>query len=70
MDTRLVPASGRVLYAGAKQTKDGLEIKLHDQAKALENVARHLGMFVDRHEVGGKNGGPINITISQDDAKL
>lgn len=24
---------------------------MHDQAKALENVARHLGMFKDRTEV-------------------
>lgn len=40
------------LYAGMKQTKDGLEVKLQDRAKALEMVARHLGMFIDRKEIG------------------
>jgi phage terminase small subunit len=53
-DTRYLTPEQLVLYAGAKQTRDGLEIKLHDQGKALENVARHLGMFVDKHQFEGK----------------
>jgi len=28
-----------------KQTKDGIEIKLHDKGKALEMLGRHLGVF-------------------------
>lgn len=28
-----------------KQTKDGIEIKLHDKGKALEMIGRHLGIF-------------------------
>jgi len=47
-DTRNLAGSAKLLFAGVKQTKDGLEVKMHDQAKALENVARHLGMFTDR----------------------
>jgi phage terminase small subunit len=31
-------------------TKDGLRIKLHDKRAALQDLGRHLGMFVDRHE--------------------
>lgn len=50
-DTRTVKGPARLLYAGVKQTKEGIEFKVHDQAKALENVARHLGMFVDKSEV-------------------
>lgn len=53
VDTRYLTPEQRVLYAGAKYTKDGLEIKLQDQAKALENVAKHLGMFIDKHEFSG-----------------
>ena len=53
-DTRTLSPQARMLYAGVKQTKDGLEIKMHDQGKALENVARHLGMFQDKLEVVGK----------------
>ena len=52
--TRTLSPQARVLYAGVKQTKDGLEIKMHDQQKALENVARHLGMFQDKLAVEGR----------------
>lgn len=50
-DTRKLGPKGRLLYAGVKQTQAGIEIKMHDQAKAWENVARHLGMFKDRLEI-------------------
>jgi phage terminase small subunit len=70
VDTRHLPPEALALFAGVKQTRDGLEIKMHDQAKALDSIARHLGMFVDHHEIGGKGGGPISITISRDDAEL
>lgn len=34
------------------QTKDGaLKVKLHSKLGALDSMARHLGMFVDRSEV-------------------
>lgn len=59
LDTRKLTGLARLLYAGAKVTRDGFEIKMHDQAKALENVARHLGMFKELHEHTGKGGGPI-----------
>ncbi len=44
-DTR--EALSHPLYEGVKQTKDGIEIKIADRAKALEQVARHLQMFKD-----------------------
>ncbi|WP_110599813.1 terminase small subunit [Salinicola lusitanus] len=47
-DTRNLGPEAKMLFAGVKQTKEGLEVKMQDQAKALENVARHLGMFTDR----------------------
>jgi phage terminase small subunit len=53
-DTRTLSPRARVLYAGVRQTKDGLEIKMHDQQKALENVARHLGMFADKLTIEGR----------------
>lgn len=36
-----------------KQTKDGISIKLHDKKGALDSMARHLGMFLDRTEHSG-----------------
>jgi len=49
-DIRHVPPAARLLYAGVKQTRDGIEIKMRDQDGALVNVAKHLGMFVERVE--------------------
>lgn len=52
-DTRKVSGDAKILYAGAKQTANGVEIKLRDQDKALELVAKHLGMFKDEINLGG-----------------
>lgn len=45
MDTRDLSPQGKALYAGVKQTSQGFEIKMKDQDKALENIARYLGMY-------------------------
>lgn len=39
--------------------------KLTDKKGALDSIAKHLGMFVERHEHTGKNGEPIesNVTV-------
>ncbi len=39
--------------------KGGLKVKLHDKRAALVDIGKHLGMFVDKHEHSGPNGGPI-----------
>lgn len=62
-DTRDLPITAKPLYAGVKVTKDGLEVKLQDQGKALENVARHLGMFNDKKTLLGPDGGPLMHSI-------
>ena len=53
-----------MLFDGVKQTKDGFEIKVQSREKALEQVARHLGMFKDKMEVTGKDGSPLLSGIS------
>lgn len=62
-DTRKLSPKARLLYAGIKQTQAGIEIKMQDQGKALENVARHLGMFKDKLEIGGEGGGPLQVVF-------
>lgn len=44
------------------QTAQGIKIKLHDKRAALVDIGRHLGMFKDKVEVTGKDGGPIQQT--------
>lgn len=50
LDTRKLNGPAKYLFAGVKVTQSGFEVKLHDKMKALDNVARHLGMFVDKVE--------------------
>jgi phage terminase small subunit len=59
-DTRNLSSAALCLYAGVKLTKQGLEVQMHDQRAALVDVARHLGMFVEKKELSGPNGGPIS----------
>ncbi len=44
-DTRHLSANAAALYAGAKQTKDGIEIKMHSKLDAIEKLAKHLGVY-------------------------
>ena len=48
------------------------KFKLADKNTALTNAMRHLGMFIDKSEVTGKDGAPLaqvtpvlNITIGK-----
>lgn len=50
-DTRKLSPAARSLYAGVKETKEGLEIKLHSQADARRDIMRHLGLFNDKVEL-------------------
>ena len=39
----------------------GLKIKFHDKKGALDSMSKTLGMFVEKHEVTGKDGQPIEV---------
>lgn len=52
-DTRDLSPQAKKLYAGAKYTANGIEFKMHDQDKAWENIARHLGMYKDELKLKG-----------------
>ncbi|CUK22968.1 terminase small subunit [Achromobacter xylosoxidans] len=47
--------------------REGLKVKLHDKKGALVDIGRHLGMFRDRIEHSGPNGGPIPIAEMTDE---
>ena len=44
-DTRYLSPMGVALYAGAKQTQYGIEVKMHSKMDALEKLAKHLGVY-------------------------
>jgi hypothetical protein len=61
-DSRKVKGAARRLYAGVKQTQNGIEVKMRDQDAALLNIAKYLGMLIEKREWSGPNGGPIPVT--------
>lgn len=63
-DTRDLSSQGKMLYAGVKTTQGGFEIKMQDQGKALENVARHLGMFNDSLKLKGDQENPLQVVFN------
>jgi phage terminase small subunit len=49
-DTRRLSTAAAALYAGVDQTKKGLvRVRMRNQDTALENVAKHLGMFREQN---------------------
>jgi phage terminase small subunit len=50
------------LLASVKQTKDGcIELKTHDQLAALQLLGRTVGAFVDKSELSGPGGSPLQL---------
>lgn len=44
------------------KTKQGVTIELHDPQAALQLLGRHRKLFVDRTELTGKDGNPIEVS--------
>jgi phage terminase small subunit len=59
--TELLEKDKLAAIAGIKATDKGIEIKTNDKLKALELMGKYLGMFTDKVEMTGKDGGPIDI---------
>jgi len=64
-DTRHLKGPAKVLYAGVKQTAQGIEIKVHDQAAHLLSVAKHLNMFTENLNVKDTTEHPILLLMKQ-----
>lgn len=67
-DTRKLKGDARHLYLGVKKTKNGIEIMQRNKDEALANIAKFLGMNVERKEISGPNGQPLTVAnLSADD---
>lgn len=55
-----------VTKALLQQTDGGIEIA----RKALKDIGEGIGMYVDRHEHTGKDGGPILMSPAEREARL
>jgi phage terminase small subunit len=60
IDSSSLCADDAAAISEVSQAKDGsIRVKLHDKRAALVDIGRHLGMFVDRHELAGKGGAAL-----------
>lgn len=44
-----------------------VKIKLHDKKGSLDSIAKHLGMFIERKQITGANGGAIKVEQAEPD---
>lgn len=51
----------------SQTAQGGVKIRFHDKRAALESIGRHLGMFKDRVEHTGADGGPIQAEYTDRD---
>lgn len=58
-DTRDLSKDAAILFEGVKEGKDGIEIKMASKQAAFDLLAKHHGLAVQKHEVTGKDGKPI-----------
>lgn len=63
-DTTNLSPTAKLLYQGAENTKFGIKVNVADRMKALDNVARHLGMFKDTVNHVSEDGSVGNTTIN------
>lgn len=66
-DSRDYDEASVALYAGVKRTKDGFEVKMHDQDKNLDMLMRHLGQYKDRTELVGALKHSIDLSTLTDE---
>lgn len=61
-DTRKLPKGARALYEGVKITNSGIELKVMDRGKAIENLANTLGMLGKQSHVHmNPDGTPLEL---------
>lgn len=49
-DTSALTGAERLLYDGVEETRQGKKIRMQDRSKALDSLAKHLGMFAGKVE--------------------
>lgn len=62
-DTRQLPPEVRALYAGIKETKEGIEVKMHSKEKAIELLGKHLKLFGENKLTVDGEGFSISVNL-------
>jgi phage terminase small subunit len=64
-DTRLMSERGKLLFDGIEISKAGVKVKLNSRTDAMNNIAKFLGMYQERVDVGGLMRGaeaPVDLS--------
>lgn len=58
-DTRFLSPGARMLYAGVKETQNGIEVKLNDQVAVARLMMQHMGMLDPKLTLKGDAANPL-----------
>lgn len=70
-----IPSKFLAAIQSIEETQQGIKIKLYDKKGALDSLAKIKGMFIDKQEITGKDGGPVetefvvNFVKTRDDGE-
>lgn len=64
-DTRYLSPGARMLYAGVKQTKEGIEAKVNDQLAVARLMMQHMGMLDPKLTLKGDSENPLVALFAQ-----
>lgn len=65
IDWERVRKDGRLIKRIAHSKGKNSVIELHDAQTALALLGKHHRLFVDRQEITGKDGGPVEVEIKE-----
>lgn len=51
--------------AEVAETQAGVKFKLHDKKAVLDSIAKMLGLFVEKQEISGPGGGPVEVVFTK-----
>jgi phage terminase small subunit len=63
-DTRYLPRAAARLFAGIKETKEGLEIKTRKVDKLVELAMKNLGMLAEKAEGSEEDANPVPVAVT------
>jgi phage terminase small subunit len=52
------------LIKSIRETQYGLSIEFCDMQRALVDIGKHHGLFVERREITGAGGGPLDVNVT------
>ena len=58
-DTRFLSPGARMLYAGVKETQNGIEVKINDQLAVARLMMQHMGMLDPKLTLKGDKENPL-----------